>query len=722
MLSRLRSTLRKGVDRGISYYSLITNSATHFGQIQISAKFYKQFLGGQMFTSRRVITLFVLGLAVAGLFGTTAIAQDFEVLDCSTGTLVGSAATWDCANATGGSSSYGIIAAPSTYNPVTTQDTASDDIQDPTVDGGFNNLANGAQGTVPAVASVIEISEDGATVTYTVRDGLQYSDGSSVAITDVLYWYEDVVQNPNLPNSSTAANTCPDGNPFAYTQLSDSQMTISCSSTFRTFSGNAGAAFVLSQQMALDLIEDQGVATEAGVIGPRATSEFMGLGIDLSLVRGLGPFVIDSLDSQALATFSRNPFHYQVDSNGTRLPYLDSLEILLIPTAGQNLNLSNFLAGQTDYFAPRPSDIAPVLGQAAGGGFEVNSDIDNGTAAGGTTFVTLNYDDQNPGLADAARNVRVRHALSLAVDRVAAVNNVLLGIGSPQYSPLTLNGAPLTTFFLGRNNTCATFSSLGLACDDATGLMTARTGLNIQVQQLPPSGVSANMDEHLTCLADLQGCIDLANSILDAEGLTDTDNDGTRNLSDGSNWQVQIITNSGNTIREGYTQIICDGWIELGIECSATSTSFGTLVTQLLGLGGATWTGGIVIGLTGGDPAGGRNVYVCGEALYFWHLSCDPDATSGASAQLPSDAAMEDAFLDGFNATSVADAQAGFDAWQVAWYETQSIIHTAIPNALWATRTDRICNDGRTDDGNTDLKFRVDIPGNEGACSTNVGR
>ena len=674
-----------------------------------------------MFTSRRVITLFVLGLAVAGLFSATAVAQDFEVLDCSTGTLVGSAATWDCANATGGSSSYGIIAAPSVYNPVTTQDTASDDIQDPTIDGGFNNLANGALGTVPAVASVIEISVDGTTVTYTLRDA-QYSDGSSVAVTDVLYWYEDVVNNPNLPNSATAANTCPDGSPFVYAQTGDNQMTISCADTFRTFSGNAGAAFVLSQQMALDLIEDQGIATESGVVGPRATAEFMGLGIDLGLVRGLGPFVIDSLDSQALATFSRNPFHYQVDSNGTRLPYLDTLEILLIPTAGQNLNLSNFLAGQTDYLAPRPADIAPILGQAAGGGFQVNSDIDNGTAAGGTTFVTLNYDDDNAGLGAAARNVRVRHALSLAVDRVAVVNNVLLGIGSPQYSPLTLNGAPLTTFFLGRNNTCGTFSSLGLACDDATGLMTVRSGLNVQVQQLPPMGVNANIDDHMSCLADLQGCLDIANGILDDAGLTDSDGDGVRNLSDGSNWDVQIVTNSGNTIRESTTQIICDGWIELGINCAATSTSFGTLVTQLLGLGGATWTGGIVIGLTGGDPAGGSNVYRCGAALYFWHLSCDPDATSGSTAQLPEDAAMQAGFDQGFNATSVADAQAGFDAWQLEWANTQSIIHTAIPNALWATRTDRICNDGRTDDGNTDLKFRVDVPGNEGACSTNVGR
>ena len=665
-----------------------------------------------------VVFIFAWAMLTSAFAGS---AQDLEVLDCSSGTMVGSAASFDCANATGGSTSYGIIAAPSVYNPVTTADTASEDIQDPFVAGGFNNLANGGAGTVPAVASVIEISVDGTTVTYTLRDA-QYSDGSSVAVTDVLYWYEDVVNNPNLPNSSTASFTCPDGSPFSVSAPDASTIQVSCADLFRTFSANAGAMYVLSQQMALDLIEDQGIATEDGVIGPRATSEFMGLGVDISLIRGLGPFQLTEFDSQSLARFERNPFHYQVDSNGTRLPYLDSLEIILIPTQGQNLNLSNFLAGQTDVINPRPSDIGPIFGAAAGGSVTVNSDIDNGTASPETTFITLNYDDGDAGKAAAARNPRVRHALSLAIDRVAAVNNVLLGIGAPQYSPISLSGSSLTTFFLGRNNTCGTFASLGLPCDDATGLMTVRSGLNVQVQQLPPLGVNANMDQHLSCLADLQGCIDIANGILDDAGLTDSDGDGTRNLSDGSSWDIQIVTNSGNTVREGYTQIICDGWVSLGINCSASSTSFGTLVTQLLGLGGATWTGGIVIGLTGGDPAAGSNAYRCGQALYFWHLSCDPDSTSGPTAQLPEDASMQAGFDQGYNAVSVADAQAGFDIWQGAWYESQPFFHIAVQNALFAVRTDRLCNDGRSIDGFTDIKFRVDVPGNENACSSNVGR
>ena len=680
----------------------------------------------------RIMPVLVTALAVIGLFSAAATAQPLEILDCSSGSYLGVAGAFDCAASTGGSSSYSIIAAPSVLNPVTSQDTASASIHDHIFGASgtftiYGNLAGGATGLVPQIASVIELSEDGSAVTYTIRDGLQYSDGSAFSMDDILYWYHDVTLNPNLPNSASAALTCAsDGIPFEYSQNGALELTISCADTFRTFSGNAAGSAVVSKGMALDLIEDQGIATETGVNGPRATVEFLGLGADITLFRSLGPYILTDFDSQSVGRFERNPFFYEVDSNGVQLPYLDNLEVIIIPTAGQNLSLSNFLAGQTDVIGPRPADIAPILGQAAGGGFGINSDIDNGSAAAGTTFVTINYDDQNAAVAEAARNQNVRRALSMAIDRVAAVNNVLLGIGAPQFLPITINDTTatqvLSTFFVGRNNTCATFASLTSNCDDASGLITLRSGLQTQYLQLPPLGLTDELDELVGCLFDQGACVAAANAILDAEGLVDSDGDGTRNLGDGSNWAVAVTTNTGNTIREGYAQIVCDGWIELSIDCSANSTSFGTLVTQLLGLGGATWSGGIVIGLTGGDPGGSVNVLQCGQALYFWHLSCDPDATSGPTAQLPADAAIEAGFDAGFGAANIDGAVAGFDAMQAAFSQSQPYFLLAIPNALFAVRTDRLCNDARAVNAFDDVKYRLDAGSNAGTCSSNAGR
>ncbi|MBI1730382.1 hypothetical protein HY229_00610 [Candidatus Acetothermia bacterium] len=674
----------------------------------------------------RSLLFLVLGLA---LVSPIVFAQDLVILDCAKGAYLGVAGQFDCAAAKGGTTAYSIIAAPSVLNPITAQDTASNSIGDHVFGGGsfttYDLLAGDATGTVPQVASVIEVAQDGKSVTYTIRDGLKFSDGSAATVDDIMYWYNDVVYNPNLPNSTTSAFSCTDGTPFTYTAIASNKLKISCSEAYRTFVGTAGGAFVLSKGMALDLIGAQGIATEPGVNGLRAKAEFLGLGAPIDKFRAIGPYILTQFSSQSGASYARNPNFYEVDSNGTRLPYLDNLQVIIIPTAGQNLALNQFLGGQVEVLAPRPSDIAPILGQTAAGGFQINSDIDNAATAGGTNFVAINFEDENPGLAAAARNVSVRHALSLAIDRVAIVNNVLLGIGSPQYvhADLATAGVFGAQFFVGRNNTCVTFASFAAPCSKNNAgaeVLTVRSGLQIQVVNLPPPGLTQESDEQLKCLVDYQACINDANALLDAAGLKDTDNNGTRNLPNGQDWNVQVVTNSGNTIREGYTQTICDGWKQLHINCSANSIAFATLVTQLLG--GATWSGGIVIGLTGGDPAGSVNVDKCGAPLYFWNLSCSPEATSGPAVQDSASAAIEKAFDQGFAATTVADAQAGFDKFQAAFFQGEPFILLAQQNALFATRTDRLCNDNRASNAFDDVKYRVDIAANAGTCTANIGR
>ena len=669
--------------------------------------------------------------AVVGLLSVSALAQPLSFIDCADGSD-----NFDCAASSGGSLTWDIIASPSVLNPITTQDTASGDVLDQvfgvaatastaSIDPGI--LGTGAQGIIPRAAAVIEVSEDGTTVTYTLRDGMQYQDGSTPSTTDVEYWFHDVVFNPNLPNSLTASYTCTDGEAFVVSSASATEISVSCSAPFRTYTGIAGSLVVISQQMAEDLISVQGIATEEGVVGSRAVQEFLGLGVDISMLTGtLGPFRMTEFVSDQVARYERNPNFYGVDGNGTPLPYVDNLELIIIPTNGQNLSLANFLNGQTDWFGPRPGDLATVLSQA-GAGFQVNSDIDNATPAAGEVFTTPNFDDPDLNLQAAARNLNVRRALSLAIDRTSAVFNVLLGIGTPQYTMTTLGGAAGATFFLGRNNTCDTFIDAGLATADncVGGVWSLDSGLTLTVNRLPDPNSTPEALQHLGCLVDYDGCIAAANALLDEAGVVDSNGDGIRDIpanldadvgNPGGSFDVTVVTNSGNTIREAYGEVICSSWTQLGINCQTQSKAFSTLVSELLS---GTFSGYITIGLTGGDPAGGVNVFQCGAALYFWHISCDPESTSGLTQQDPSSAAVEAGFDEGFAATNVPDAQAGFDKEQIAWLQGEPFYHLAVQNALFTLRTDRVCNTGRSSDGNSHLKFRVDVGDNASACTTN---
>lgn len=670
-----------------------------------------------------------------------------------------------CAEKKGGSWTNSMISAPQTLNPVTAQDTASDAIIDHNLGVFFNDYSNPAiGGTEPQAASKIEVSEEGNAVTYTLREGLKFSDGSPVTVEDVLFWYYNIIWDPNIPNSQMDAFTCPDGSAYTLTTPGERQITVSCPEQFRTFLTFADDLLILSKQMALDFMEDQGVGTsqaiapgpngvldtsasgddvnfrDAGVvIGPgdngtldtspsgddvvieQPVGEFMGLGIDVSKFRGLGPYVMTNLQTQQIAEYEPNPFFYEVDSNGTQLPYLDTYRIIIIPTQGQNLAITNFLNGTTDAIGPRPQDVSPILSQAAAGGFAVNQDIDSGIPDEGEEFVTLNFDDTNPNLAAAARNPKVRKALSLAIDRVALVNNVRLGIGVSQYTPATIAGTAGDQFFLGRNNTCEDFIDAGLATADtcSDGVWALPRGLSIRVNSLPDPSVS-EYEQLLSCLTDYEGCVAQAKQLLDEVGIVDEDGDGVRDIpagfsdvidNPGGPFEIQVTTNTGNTIREEDDKIICDGWNNVGINCQAVTTSFPTLVRRLLGIGGAEWTGAIRIGLTGGDPAGGLNVWPCGTALHFWHLQCDPNATEGPNARTPGEKAVEDAWQEGFSAKTVEEAQPPFDQWQIAWAKYEPFIHTATGNVLFAVRTDRICNHGRAIVGNDDVKFRLDIDG-----------
>jgi ABC-type transport system substrate-binding protein len=671
--------------------------------------------------SKKLLSVLLVAFGFLGLLSTVVLAglpeEPLQAIDC------GKAPTgFTCAAKTGGGYTYDIIAAPSVLNPVTSSDTASDAVIDHIFGTFFNSysfLGQGAQGTDPAAASVIEVSKDGKTVTYTLRKGLVYSDGSAVTVDDILYWHDKVVYNPNLPNSQTDVLACAsDGSPMKVTSPAPNQIQVSCPATYRTFTADA-PQMVLSKQMALDLIKSQNIAVDANGF---AAAEFLGLGVDTKLLRGLGPYIMTNFNSSAVANYQRNANFYEADSNGTQLPYVDKLTLIIIPTAGQNLSLTNFLNGTTDHYPPRPGDIAPILSQAAAGGFKVNQDINRGNPNSGETLITLNFEDPDPNLAAAARNIKVRQALNLAIDRLSIVQNVLLGLGTPQLNPVSITEG---NFFSGRKNTCDAFSKAGLVdaghpCAD--GKWTVAQGLALSVTRLPDV-TDANVKQQLSCVTNLAGCLDAANKLLDDAGLTNKDKAGVRQIpagydkvvnNPGGPFNVQIVTNTGNTIREESEKIACDGWNKIGVQCTATTTAFPTLVDQLLK---GTFTGAILIGLTGGDPDGAVNVIPCGTPLHLWHVACDPAATSGPQAATDDEKALTDAFNKGHAATDVPGAQVGFDAEQAAWANFVPYMHTSVQNGLWAERIDRISNTGRAATGNDDLKFRCDLKDQKPACA-----
>src|SRR5262249_51456813 len=133
----------------------------------------------------------------------------------------------------------------------------------------------------------------------------------------------------------------------------------------------------------------------------------------------------------------RNPFYWKTDAKGMRLPYLDEIVFLFVPSA--DAQVLRFQSGETDVITRLGAENFSVLSRQAHGytmsdagpGFEYN-------------FLFFNWNEPGPKPPpDTARrlawfqNVKFRQAVSAAIDRRAIVRLVYQGKGAALWGPVT---------------------------------------------------------------------------------------------------------------------------------------------------------------------------------------------------------------------------------------------------------------------------------------------
>jgi peptide/nickel transport system substrate-binding protein len=128
---------------------------------------------------------------------------------------------------------------------------------------------------------------------------------------------------------------------------------------------------------------------------------------------GSGPFVFDVFEPGVKAAWRRNPEYFEQGADGQPLPYLDGVEIVLIPDPAQVI--SQFAAGQLDTISPSPQLVSTLPGTAV---------VDKAprNILNFLYFEPASFTGNKPPFNDE----RVRQAFSRAVDRDA-----LLDVASP---------------------------------------------------------------------------------------------------------------------------------------------------------------------------------------------------------------------------------------------------------------------------------------------------
>src|SRR5580765_3355706 len=91
---------------------------------------------------------------------------------------------------------------PKTFNPITAAETSSRDIVY-MLFSGLTTKDQVTQEVKPALAESWSVDADQKTWTFKLRKDLHWSDGKPLTADDVIFTFNDVVYNPDIPNTTS---------------------------------------------------------------------------------------------------------------------------------------------------------------------------------------------------------------------------------------------------------------------------------------------------------------------------------------------------------------------------------------------------------------------------------------------------------------------------------------------------------------------------------------
>ena len=463
----------------------------------------------------------------------------------------------------GGELVLSAIADPKSFNPILAKETSTTAITGLLFEG--LTRTNGITTEVePNLAKSWEVDETGLIWTFHLREDVQWFDGQRFSADDVVFTFDELIYNPQVPNSAKDIFTIK-GEIFKVEKLDEFTARFTLPVKFAPFLRG------MSQEILPRHILQQSVRR----------GEFnsaWGLNTPPNEIIGTGPFrLVKYLSGQRIA-LERNPLYWRKDKDGNNLPYLEKLIYMVVQS--QDTALLKFQEGELDYYSLRGTDYPLLKPKEKEGNFTV---YETGPAFG-TNFLVFNQNsakDEKSGKPYLAAqklkwftNKKFRQAVAHCIDKQSIVNIVMNGLGSAQDSAMS----PSSGFF------------------------------------------------YHPYVKKYEYDLDKARTLLEKGGFLDRDKDGIIEDAQGNDVEFSLFTNSGNTQRVQIANIIRKDLEQIGFKVHFMQLEFNNLVTKLnstfdwdaiiLGL-----TGGI-------EPHFGNNVWQSSGQLHMWYPKQKQPATS----------------------------------------------------------------------------------------------
>ena len=313
---------------------------------------------------------------------------------------------------------------PKTLNPLTALDQPSRDVLGRMM-ADLIHINAISQQTQPALAESWKASKDGLHYTLKLRRGLRFSDGHPMGADDVLFTFQALLDEK--VNSSQRDLLIIGGKPIAVRKIDDFTVAFDLPRPYAA----AERLFDGMQILPRHLLENsyrQGTLPQTWTLTTPA-----------SQIAGMGPFRLKEYVPGQKLVLERNPYYWKTDRRHQRLPYLDELVFIFVPS--EDAQVLRFAGGETDMITRLSADNYNALQKdAASRGFQL-FDLGPGLDY---NFLFFNLNSTVPkDAADVARhqewfrNPLFRQAVSAAIDRAAIVRLVFHGRGTPLWSSTT---------------------------------------------------------------------------------------------------------------------------------------------------------------------------------------------------------------------------------------------------------------------------------------------
>jgi peptide/nickel transport system substrate-binding protein len=457
---------------------------------------------------------------------------------------------------------FSVLSDPKTFNAVLSQE--SPNIFGYTYEGLLReNPLTGEK--MPALAEKWAVSADDLTITFTLRQGLRWSDGAPLTVEDVLFSYQDLYLNPKIPNNYRDSLRIGKSQAFPIiTQVNDRQIAFQLPEPFAPFFDSAEMPILPAHVLrhSVETLDKNGNPLFLSTWGTDTPPEDIVVN---------GPYKLQRYVTSQRLIFEKNPYYWQTSSSGKPLPYIPRIIWAIVEST--DTSLLQFRSGSLDSLNVSPESFSLLKREEDRGDFTIY----NGGPAYGSTYLTFNLNQgqrQGKPLVDPVKSrwfndVNFRQAIAYGIDRQRMINNIYRGLGEAQNS-----------------------------------------FVSVQSPFYDPEVKAYDYDP------------EKAKQLLQTAGFRYDDQQQLLDQT-GAKVRFTLNTNAGNKIREALGTQIQEDLGKLGMQVDFSPISFNVLVDKLDN--SLQWDA-IILGLTGGNDPHAPNIWYTDGNLHMFNQ--EPSAGS----------------------------------------------------------------------------------------------